>query len=313
MSFYFVVILLVLLTVSTYTWFSLSQTPRVSDMYMFVNTETGLEIAMNPSGEWTQQLDFRNMVDVTTPLRPVTWSNKDQCFYAASYMPDGRMTGEWKALTDEANANQLSLAGYYIKATIYARSGVSLDVYLSPAVEVDEGLQGSGTYVIGYPVWDEEAVMHKNGGLGGESAIRIGIRITPVNAAGVPTGREPKFYIYEPNCNVHMDAVAGYVPTPSIDGTETLVDEEMMILQSQSYWTEAYPVEHNVVMHQLGEFLEEPKLFSLNAGEMVRMDLYIWLEGQDIDCTNEISKAQIMANLQFGAGDQSQSGMQPIY
>ncbi|MBQ4504525.1 MAG: hypothetical protein II983_02545, partial [Firmicutes bacterium] len=199
-SFYLVVVLLILLTVSTYTWFSLSQTPRVSDMYLFVNTETGLEISMNPTGEWTQQLDFRDMVDVTTPLRPVTWSNENQCFYAASYMPDGRMTGEWKALTDEENANKLTLAGYYIKSTLYARSGVSLDVALSPAVEVEEGLQGSGTYLIGYPVWDEDALMHQNGGLGGESAVRIGIRITPVNSSGIPKGSESEFYIYEPNC-----------------------------------------------------------------------------------------------------------------
>lgn len=308
MSFYLVIVLLILLTVATYTWFSISQTPRVSDMNMYVNSKSGLELALSPSGEWTQQLDFRDMVDVTTVLRPITWSDEDQQFYAANYKMDGRMTENWESLTDERNANTLTMDGYYIKATCYARSGIPANVTLSPAVEVAEGVQGSGTYVIGYPLWNSEEVVHNNGGLGGEDAIRIGFKVTPVYSSGTERG-DSEFFIYEPNCNGY----GGYEPTPSIDGTATLVDEDHLILQTQTHWEEAYPVQRDVVIHHMGKFIENPTLFELQPGEMVKIDFYIWLEGQDVDCTNQITGAKIMASVQFATDDESQSGLVPIY
>lgn len=307
-----ILILFTLTTVATYTWFAISQTPRVSDLYMFINTETGLEISTDPEGEWGYQLDFREMVGVTTPLRPITWSEKDQCFYAAGYGFDGRMTGTWEPLNDNQHANKKTLDGYYIKATFYARTGQDVTVSLSPAVEIEEGVSGSGTYLIGTPVWDSETIRHENGGQGAETAVRVGIRITPVDATGAPTDINSTFYIYEPNADGHIDGSTGYVPTPSIDLTQTLVPEDRLILQSASTWTEAYPVQRTVVIKDLGEFFTEPELFKLKADNMVRIDLYIWLEGQDIDCTNVIKEAQIMANIQFLAKVDDQSGLTPI-
>lgn len=310
---YLLIILLSLFTVASYTWFSLSQTPRVSDMYMFINTQSGLELATSPdSEEWVLQLDYRNIVDETAPLRPVTWSEKDQRFYAASYGFDGRLTDQWEPLSDERHANKDNLDGYYVKATFYARSGQDVSVFLSPAVEVDEGVEGSGTYLIGTPVWDAEEIVHSNGGQGAECAVRIGIRITKLDSNGNPLEEESDFYIYEPNSDGHIDGSTGYVPTPSIDGTETLIPEEWMILQTASTWTEAYPVQREVVIKDLGEFTTPVDLFELKADEKARIDIYIWLEGQDVDCTNEISKAQIMASIQFGTETGGGSGLQPI-
>lgn len=314
-SFYVLIILMSLLTVASYTWFSLSRTPRVSDMNMYINSQAGMELSADPlAEEWKLQLDFRDLVDVTTPLRPVTWSDKNQQFYAAAYGADGRQMpmDTWQPLTDERNANKDNLDGYYIKATFYVRSGVAVDVSLSPAVEVDEGINGSGTYVIGTPLWDSQSVLHNNGGLGAENAIRIGIRITPVDMTGAPKDGTSEFFIYEPNMDTHMDGTTDYIATPSIDGTEHLISEDHMIRQTASTWTEVYPVQRNVVIKALGEFKENPKLFTLNSGEMVMVDLYIWLEGQDVDCTNKINGAQILASIQFAGDAGSQSGMKPI-
>ena len=313
--FYMILILFSLLTVASYTWFSLSKTPRVSDLYMYVNSATGLELALEPNAadeDWVLQLDFRDMVDVTTELRPVTWSDRDGCFYAAVYGYDGRRTGQWEKLTDDRNANKVTLDGYYIKSTFYARTGQDVALSLTPAVEVEEGLQGSGTYLIGYPQWDATNIVHSNGGQGAECAVRIGIRITPVDKAGVQKGGASKFFIYEPNSNMHLDGSTAYVATPSIDGTDSLVPEDRLILQTASTWTEADPVQRDVVIRDLGEFTTETDLWELEAGEIIQIDLYVWLEGQDVDCTNVISKAQILASIQFAGDTEDQSGMDPI-
>lgn len=309
---YMLMILMTLLTVASYTWFSLSQTPRVSDMYMFINSDSGLELSTDPlAEEWVLQLDFRDMVPETAPLRPITWSNDWQKFYAANYGMDGRLLdySYWQALDNNRNANKNNSDGFYTKATFYARTGQDQTVFLSEAVEVDEGINGSGTYVIGTPVWDGQQILHGNGGQGAECAIRIGIRITPVDLSGKPNGERTTFYIYEPNSDTHIDGSAGYVATPSIDGKPTLVPEEQIIRQTASTWKEAYPVQRNVVIHQLGEFVTEPELFSLKAGEMVKIDIYCWLEGQDVDCTNKIQAAQILASIQFRTDTETQSGM----
>jgi len=72
---YVLLILMSLLTVASYTWFSLSRTPRVSDMNMYINSQSGMELSADPlAEEWELQLDFRDLVDVTTTLRPITWS-----------------------------------------------------------------------------------------------------------------------------------------------------------------------------------------------------------------------------------------------
>lgn len=315
LCFYMTLALLLLLVVGSYTWFALSAKPRVSDMQMYVNSVTGLELSDDINAEeWVLQLDFRDLADETAPLRPITWSEEQQQFLTAGYHIDGGLLGldQWKVLTDERNANKNDRDGYYSKATFYARTDQQVTVSLSPAVEVDEGIKGSGTYVIGTPLWDGERIVHNNGGQGAECALRIGIRVTPVDAQGKKTGAAYPFYIYEPNSDAHPYGEAGYFPTPSIDGTETLVPNSRLILQTASSWTEAYPVRKDVVIKQLGKFTTDAELFTLKPGQIVRIELYIWLEGNDPDCTNEIESAQILANIQFATETEGQSGLKPV-
>lgn len=311
---YGLLILGVLLTAATYAWFSLSRTPRVSDLGMHITSAHGLELAASyDAQQWTRQLDFLNLVDETAPLRPATWSEEKQQFFAATYGADGRLTDQWQPLSDVNNANRDSVYGYYTKVTFYARSGQYLTATLSPAVAVEEGLQGAGTYVIGTPVWNDQKILHDNGGSGAECAVRIGLRITRLNPDGTPlVGENPTFIIYEPNADAHIEENKGYIPTPSIDGTDSLVPEDRLILQTASTWKEVYPVERNVLIHELGDFTTPTQLFRLSPEEVVQIDLYLWLEGQDVDCTNRIDSAQIIANVQFGSTTGEQSGMDPI-
>lgn len=322
--FYVLLILLVLLVTATYTWFSLSREPRVSDLAMYVNAPAGFELSADyRTGEWVQQLDFAECIPEHTVLKPVTWSDSQQQFFAAVYGFDGRLTGDWKPLTDEKNANREDREGYYTHGVIYAHSGTPVSVSLSPAVEIMEGLQGAGTFLISTPVWNTETIRHDSGGGGAEYAIRIGIRVQLLNQNGDPTTDPPQFYIYEPNCDGHPDlpegynaaeaAMTGYVPTPSIDETELLTAEDHLILQTSSDWTEADPVQRTAIIHNMGEFTTETKLFEIKPEQLAQLDIYVWLEGQDPDLTNAIGQeAQILANLQFQTDEGSFSGLVPI-
>ena len=311
---YVVLILMSLFTVATYTWFSISRTPEVSDMAMYVNSPTGLEISHDPfAEEWQLQLSFADTLGADGILKPVTWSEEDQMFYAASYGMDGRISEIGEPLNDQRHANKDNADGYYIVGTFYARTDQKVDVSLTPAVEVKDGLDGSGTYVIGTPVWDFQEIIHNNGGSGAEYAIRIGFKIQKTDLNGISNRGPSTFIIYEPNCDRHIDDTRGYIETPSIDGGATLVPTDRLIRQTTSTWTEAYPVQREAVIHTMGEFETDTKLFTLDVDELARISVYVWLEGQDVDCTNVIGhEAQILASIQFAADASGQSGLVPI-
>lgn len=316
MYFYVILVLLTLFTAASYTWFTLSRTPVVSDMALYINTPTGMQITDDPFAEepeWGLRIDFAQLLGETCPLRPITWSDQMRQFYTVSFGIDGRITDARQALTDERNANKNNADGYYIKGTFYARSDTPVDVSLSPAVEVADGIQGSGTYLIGTPVWDGQQIIHNNGGMGAQYAIRIGFLIQKTDLEGNIRQEAPTFFIYEPNADRMADGSEGYIPTPSIDGTPGLVPDDRLVRQTESTWTEAYPVQRGVVMHTLGTFLEERVLFHLDTDEYARISVYVWLEGQDVDCTNAIGyEAQILASIQFAADAGSQSGIVKI-
>lgn len=310
---YYVLImtLLSLLVVATYTWLSINHTLKVNDLSLYVNSQSGLEISQSPTGEWGVQLAFAHLVNETAPLRPVTWSDREQRFRAAVYGIDGRVMDYWQALSDEYHSNRSDAYGYYTKGTFYLRTDTDMTVFLAPPIAAENG--ASGTFVVGQPTWDSENIQHYNGGFGAENAIRFGLRITPVSPDGTQNQDESQFFIFEPNANTHVDGSVGYTPTPSIDGTPHLVAEERLILQDAATWTESDPVLRDHVVWTMGDFTTETELIHMKRNAVVRIDVYVWLEGQDVDCNNSIGqKAEILANLQFKGEITESPGLTPI-
>lgn len=327
---YLLIAMLSIFTVASYTWFTLSWSPQVNNMNVYITSNAGLELAATPGAEeWSNQLDIYSTRELKKfanseerpALRQATWSDRDQCFYGPLYGYDGRLMNitrneydnreivSWYKLEDLINANSTSYSSYYIKATFYARCGQPVDVTLAEPMQVnDEGIQGYGTYVVADP----------NTGKGPETAVRIGFRMTYVDQNGTELSERGPMYVYEPNADRHVDGSTDLIKTYSIDEflpsdtTETsgeenewlLVDEERLILQSFSQ------------KDKPGEFIENLPLFSLRSGEIVKIELYIWLEGQDVDCSNAMSDGEtttkIEANIQFTGSSESQSGMVPI-
>lgn len=306
-------ILLPLCSVATYTWFSISRTPKVSDMEMTINSNVGLELAWSPDAaeeEWGQHLAFTDAVPDDTLLTPVTWSDESGGFYAVTFGGDGRVKGIGARLSDEKDVNNRN--GHYVKFTLYGRTHEHVDVSLAPAVEMEEGTACAGTYLICPPLWDADGIRHTDGGDGARYAVRVGLRITKLSAADGAEG-DSTFLVYEPNNDGHVDGIAGYLPTPSIDGTDTLVPTDRLILQSTSSFSESSPVLRGVVQYDLGDFEGDASLFELTANELVKMEVYIWLEGMDVDCVNAIGhSALIVSNLQFLAEPHHHSGLEPI-
>ena len=92
---YLVLILLILTTVATYSWFSLSANPRVSNLSFYVNSVQGMEISSRPDGGWSQHIPSDELFADKYELRPATYSEKDGCFYGLAYRYDGKIRNVW--------------------------------------------------------------------------------------------------------------------------------------------------------------------------------------------------------------------------
>ncbi len=307
-----VLILVPLCTVATYTWLTISRTPKISDMEMTINSSPALQLAWSPDAteeEWSQRLEFTDAVIPDAILVPVTRSDRDDCFYAARIGTDGRMIDAGIALSDEKDANGRD--GHYVHFTVYGRTGQDVRVTLAPSAPTVDGTGLTGTYLVGTPLWQAEEIRHIDGGYGAQYATRVGLRVTRLAADG--SEEQPTFYVYEPNADAHVDGTSGYVATPSVDGTESLAPDGRLIRQSAFAWQEKHPVQHGVVDWSAGEFGEDVTLFELAPEEKVKIDVYIWLEGKDVDCVNALgSGALISGNIQFLADTDSGSGLVPI-
>ena len=308
---YMVLILLILTTVATYAWFSLSANPRVSNLSFYVNSVQGLEISLTPDGTWSQHIVSDELFADEYVLRPATYSQKTQSFYGMSYRFDGKIRNEWFPLREDVNVNTTKNTNYYCIGTFYARTGANTKVSLAPALSLNDDYEVAGTYLMGKPEWNDETIRHDDLGKGAQNAIRVAIKVIRLDSEYNPTGEE-EFFIYEPNADVHNNGDSGYAPTPSIDGTPTLVDQDKIITQGACGWTESDPVERDALHYQMGEFDGTTELFTMKADEVVKIQIIIWLEGQDIDCTNMISDASVIANLQFNATTEGGGGLVPI-
>ena len=316
---YMLLIMLVLTSVASYAWFEISRAPSVKDMQMYITSAYGLELSVDPvTGEWGQQIDFWDTQELSKfkekkygfqkpILQQITWSEENGQFFAPVYGYDGRLVSffnnyadaerrviGWQPLEDRSHANKATwLEGHYIKSTVYARSGQITNVTLAP----EEGMEGitPRTYVKGNP----------NTGRGPESAVRFGFRMTWMKLDGgelveVADSRSQMF-VYEPNCDVHADGTINqYIPTDSIDnedigqgGTVPEGEEVIPLVPEERLIKQKFP--EVTKPDEPGAFETNPVLCTIKPGEIVRIEIYFWLEGQDVDCSNimEVREVEI--------------------
>jgi len=297
---YVALVLCVMAVTASFAWMSISSTPTVTDLALSVVSDNALEVAPDNDGtpgSWSSILDLSELSELNAPLKPATFVAGENTFYAPHYGLDGRADfSDPVRLTDEKGQfiEGKETGGYLYSVSFWIRTSSSYcKVGLTPAVQREEDIPGKGTFLIGEPVWNAAKVCHEEAGNGSEKAVRIMIRADA-------TETEPEQWIlYEPSCSAGQE-------TMSINGGK-LEGNNRLIRQEASNWTEDSPILNDSVIYKPGEFLDNTKgLFSLEPGVSRRVTVYLWVEGQDADCTNAISGGKIFGNLQF-TGEQNEN------
>ena len=321
-AFFLLLLGLVAVFSSTFAWLNVSRVPFISDLEISVITDNDLVIAPDVDGqpgEWEHYLDASEFLKDMAPLWPVTCKNGE--FYKITYDQTGRTDGVIPiteenityAMKNHADENLSSVSfnaedrsiGHMIALEFWLKcDGGNADVFLSDPVKTFDGQMGGGTYVVGTPVWSDETVKHENGGYGSETTIRLGFEIQHASTDAKLLGAK-EFFLYEPNADIHIDSNnQGYVETLDVEGNNVIGDAHH-IIQNASRWNEVSPALADTVVYQPGKFIQNRTLLSIKPSELVKVTLYYWVEGQDVDCLarSYADAVSITSNIQFGVRD----------
>lgn len=280
---------ILMLSASTYAWFTLSNTAKVSNLTMTVGDVTGLQVAIDKAavkqgtgaGTYGNELSFgaagteAELYKITGKLLPATLTASGTSIQKPVYDPNG--SGDVTGVDDVTDTEILkngsadTVTGYYYETTFYLKAmGKDIDVKLANGVGLaGTGIQKTdasenGTYVLNKAT---QTATGKDGYIGAR-AVRIWL------SAGSDE------IIYQPNSDLSNSGGQTYTTA-----TDRRTDKNVKVVtDSQS---------------AAGSFGSSQGKLSLKANADTLVTLRIWIEGTDPSCGNEISLEDIIAQLQF--------------
>jgi len=303
------VISAITLTSATFAWFSMGPKVAVEAMDLTVASPEGIQISANAE-TWTDYLerdqifaldstdaaDRYNAYDgnnnfLPAELKPVSSAFAGQTGGFANFFSATVSAGTGKtALVDQSTATADS-AGF-VAFDIFLRANKDYTIYF------DESTFEDVVHTADVPVGDQKAT----------TALRFALQemgnvAVDASAADAIALRGLDGYtMYEPNPTERStDAAAAgngegnqanqlYVNSATPEGGTTDVDNGNKIITDTGILTGITPIK--------GTDDASAKTFELKAG-ITKFRVYIWMEGNDIDCRDSIGTSQLSATLVF--------------
>lgn len=271
--------LMVLSSVVTFAWFSVRNTPRVTNLALVADHHGNLKVADdlgNHPGTYEDVLDLQASANADTMtdtiLSPVT--TKDGVDF---YYPNFNHANQTiESVTKIEDQKELTTQYIYEK-TFYLKAGdekassetiAKLDRQYEIALVGPRSKNGiNGSYIL-----QKEGTSTGDGNDSAANAIRISLTL-----------EDGTTVIYEPNTDIHNKDT-----TRAIDGVNHEYGLYSVISQGNN---------GNFVGSENGN--NSKILFTLHEGKDVKVTMRIWIEGTDIDCTNSIAADQIEGQIQF--------------
>lgn len=302
----------ILLIASSYAWFTSNQTVTVSSLDVSVEAKNGLQISVDGTN-WKSIIQNEDLANASATyasntnqipeqLEPVSTIGQTDAstgfmnMYYGSVDPDD--DGNY-ILASTKTTETAGTEGKFIAFDLFFKVEQDTPVYLSTNsnVEYKEGKTD----------------------LGLQNAARVAF----VNEGNVPSGSTItaiqglkgaiNTYIWEPNYDVHTPAAVAnaydtYGITTTTSGASILPYDGVKAEFAKSVGVKLLR-ESNAATHSdlfatvtpnyktVKDFSSNVSLFTLTKG-ITKMRIYMWIEGQDVDCENNASGADISYNLQ---------------
>lgn len=331
------ILLLMVLIASTYAWFTANQTVTVDSVDVHIEAQNGLQISTNAT-DWKSLIENADITDnayagnnnqLPKTMEPV--STIGDIDTNTGYMK--MYYGKVEADEDDSGIDKLTAT---VEAEPVANKDtdtpkfVSFDVFLRVNKDTKLKMTSGSKVVMSDGSTDKGIKQASRVAFCVEGNVPTGSdvgTITGLKGAESFIGGTKSVYIWEPNANLHTAAAVAhandnYGITTKADGAITNVVNYAGIKQAFAAKTklkDSYTQGDNFATvtpdyitfaDENGEMLKsdgqkgtteapaEQKIFSLTAG-ITKVRIYMWIEGQDVDCENTASGTDISYNIQF--------------
>jgi predicted ribosomally synthesized peptide with SipW-like signal peptide len=308
----------VFLGTATYAWFTANKTVTVNPIDVNVAAKSGLQISADgqnwksiltnaditgASGNYAAAINqIPNMVEPVSSVGTIDETGKMEMYLGTV---TSNTSGDWilsAARTTETNSSGEASTGSFVAYDIFLKTEKDTDIYLTTNSNVvfsdakDTGIKNSSR------------VAFVN--LGHTTSYD-----TIANIQALNTHATSAVKIWEPNADVHtsygvanardtynittLTAGAGNTAVP-YDGILTAFDstKNITLINATAAANATYFKSVTPAIRTNEGFTTSQNLISLTAG-VTKVRVYMWVEGQDVDCENNASGGKIAFNLQF--------------
>lgn len=315
---FYLLILLLMTTISlsftSYAWFTTNRLARVDLLDVNVRAQGGIEISTDGTS-WKSAI---NVLDIETAretyptsinqipktLEPVSTikaleNGKLKMFYGSV---EGNTNGDYilsATRSIETESFDEESIGKFIAFDLFLKTNTTTDLYLTK----ESNITYNGENSVGIENSVRIAFIE-------EGNVPNGTNITTIQQ--LLTNTADNIYIWEPNYNSHtINGIANAKNTYNIitsengiqipyDGISQEINEYQGITPATAN-SNVYPTYFsrvNVDYYTEKNFTNNKKVFNIKTG-ITKYRVYMWIEGQDVDCENNASVGNVVFNLQF--------------
>ena len=301
-----VLVSVIALTGVSYAWFTMSNTADVTGLDLTVKSASGVQISADCSSfsslvtyskiEAAGTKYTNNINVLPEEVLPVSSSGK------LAVSQNGTYTLQLYSGSVEADAsgnNVLKTAALddaAVKAAaVEERNYIAFDLFFQ--MSADRGIN----------LGKDTAITLTNTDRATNSALRVafvnlGNATTAADAKNLTGSASSNLMIWEPYATVHTDAVKDMINNGEVTATNNYVDTYGVNyagdITDYTSTASANLAKLNANIVSDGAIAADTDLFDLKAGYN-KVRVYIWIEGQDLDCDNSISGNTVSVNLQF--------------
>lgn len=300
-----------LLSATSYAWFTTTKMVSIETLNIHIASEGGIEISSD-AVNWKAVLDLNdlynasdnyiaNINQIPTNMKPISTAGDIENGYLKMYRGEAVLDNDDVLLvaerSTETKGHGEDSTGEFIAFDIFLKTKSVKSIYLNSNSEI----KNTGTKQLG--IENSFRVAFLNEGY-----------VTDESSYTVQNYRSAtKAYIWEPNSDTHeLTAINNAKALYNIDlgsvGSQTLnyygvineIKESDNVLIKRTY-DNNYPnflSRVNVDIATRKEFNTNQYLFDINPG-ITKLRIYIWIEGQDVDCEDGASLADLLINLQI--------------
>lgn len=305
-----------LLTTTTYAWFTTNRMVSVNSLDVKVNAAGGIEISADGS-EWKAMIDREDLINVHSSSYPSSVNQLPSYLEPTSTggdIMDGKLTMYYGEVTND------SLGNYILTATRSIEEEGNGDSSSGKFLAFDIFLKTTESKMI-YLTSDSKVTYQGDNSYGIENAVRIAFIVEGniIDGSGLgtiqnlSTNDNNNVYIWEPNYDTHTsygvsNAKNIYgVDTSLVGGARISYDGIISEISSKeniylnaakaSLYSNLFKTV-DIDIATVNNNGNNTELFQLSGG-ITKVRVYLWVEGQDVDCENNASVGDISFNLQF--------------